>query len=124
MGNKVLEIADGVAILKADRSGENTQNLIAVVDDSAKLLLLDQELQDILNWLSPLNFSAKHNDIFCRWHEGTGKWLLENTAFETWVNGTQKFLWCPGIRMISCFQISNVLLTDSVTAGAGKTVLT
>ena len=103
MSNKVLDITDGVAILKVDHSGKNTHKLNTVVDDNAKLLL-DQELQDILNWLSPLNFSAKQNDIFGRWHEGTGQWLLDNTVFKTWVNGNSKVLWCPGIRMVSCSQ--------------------
>jgi hypothetical protein len=112
MSNRVVEITDSVAILKVDHSGKNTQKLITVVDDNAKLLLV-QELQDTLNWLSPLNFSAKQNDIFGRWHEGTGQWLLENIVFKTWVNGISKVLWCPGIRMVSCSQIPTFYLLIS-----------
>ncbi|KAI9783788.1 MAG: hypothetical protein M1839_003124 [Geoglossum umbratile] len=66
----------------------------------------DQESQDIIAWLSPLNFKIKQNDTLGRRREGTGNWLLKAVAFDDWMNGDSKILYCPGIP------------------GAGKTVLT
>jgi hypothetical protein len=120
MSKNLLGIADSVAVLKVNQIGENTQTLINAAGNYAKLLL-DHELQDIMDWLSPINFSAKQNDIFSKRHEGTAQWLLEHDVFKAWVNGTQKVLWCPGIRIISCPKFQG--FTDFVTAGSGKTVL-
>jgi hypothetical protein len=55
--------------------------------------------QAILNWLSPLNFRVRQNDIFNTRQEGTGEWFLQGKHFQRWVEGTEKLLWCHGIRM-------------------------
>jgi hypothetical protein len=60
----------------------------------------DKDSQDIVAWLSPLNFFTKQNDVFSRRQEGTGKWLLEADTFKKWLDGTDRTLWCPGLRMI------------------------
>jgi len=59
-----------------------------------------QKSQDIVNWISTLNFSAKQNDFFGRHQEGTGEWLLKDDTFKNWLDGTERILWCPGLRMI------------------------
>ena len=59
----------------------------------------------ILAWLSPLNFRAKHHDVFGNHHPGTGQWLFNTPEFTSWRHGDFKTLWCTGIP------------------GAGKTVL-
>lgn len=53
---------------------------------------------DILAWISPVNFCAKHIDILNRRQEGTGQWLLGTDEFDGWVTGRERTLWCPGIR--------------------------
>lgn len=74
-------------------------------------ILVDQEDRDVVAWLSPLNFSAKQNDVAGRRHEGTGKWFLEADLFKAWLDGTEKALWCPGIRtFLPLFCLS--VLTD------------
>ena len=59
----------------------------------------DQESREIVDWLSPLNFWTKQDDILSKKEEGTGGWIFEDPAFEDWINGTERILWCPGIRM-------------------------
>jgi len=59
----------------------------------------DQKSQDIVTWLSSLNFSTKQNDFFGRRQQGTGEWLLEAETFKKWLDGTERTLWCPGLRM-------------------------
>ncbi|KAK3176315.1 hypothetical protein OEA41_007638 [Lepraria neglecta] len=65
---------------------------------------ISQETQNMLKWLSPLNFWTKHDDAFSRRYEGAGEWLLETNQFKSWVNGTMRTLLCLGI------------------SGAGKTI--
>ncbi|KAH7304498.1 hypothetical protein BKA65DRAFT_531311 [Rhexocercosporidium sp. MPI-PUGE-AT-0058] len=63
-------------------------------------------LQDeLLAWISPLNFWTKQNDVFSRRHDRTGEWFLKHEKFEQWLRGVGRTLWCPG------------------QAGAGKTVI-
>ncbi|KAJ7218758.1 ankyrin repeat-containing domain protein [Mycena rebaudengoi] len=63
------------------------------------------EREKIIDWLSPLNFFARHADIFGTRQEGTGRWLLEDPRFRTWLLSPGDIIWCSGIP------------------GAGKTVL-
>jgi len=57
----------------------------------------------ILAWLSPMqsNFSARQYDIFERKVNGTCEWFFENPTFKRWLDGTERALWCPGIRMLA-----------------------
>ena len=60
--------------------------------------LKDQETRDIVDWLSPLNFWSKQNDMFERRCEGTGQWLIDHPEFQEWIEGEIHVLWCPGDR--------------------------
>jgi hypothetical protein len=66
----------------------------------------DQEQQAILNWLTPVDFSAQQSDFISRLQEGTGQWLLNSDEFQAWLNKSRGTLFCPGIP------------------GAGKTMIT
>jgi hypothetical protein len=87
---------------------------------------IDQESQKIVAWLSPLNFWVKQDDTLSRKQEGTGQWLFEHPAFKGWLDGTDRTLWCPGMRMLVRLQYAVFLnpLLILMPAGAGKTVLT
>ena len=61
---------------------------------------IDQESQKIVAWLSPLNFWAKQDDTLSRNQDGTGQWLFEDPVFKGWLDGTDRILWCPGMRML------------------------
>ncbi|KAJ6580363.1 ankyrin repeat-containing domain protein, partial [Mycena vulgaris] len=65
----------------------------------------EAEKKEILDWITPLNFFQRQDDIFSTWQEGTGEWLLADLQFKNWESGSDKILWCRGIP------------------GAGKTVL-
>ena len=70
-----------------------------------KGLQLNEKHQQILDWLSPTDYSTQQNDSFARRQDGTGTWLLESPKFKTWIDGTKQTLFCPGIP------------------GAGKTIM-
>ncbi|KAJ7271001.1 ankyrin repeat-containing domain protein [Mycena rebaudengoi] len=76
-----------------------------VAQDQHQFLNL-AERDKIIEWLSPLNFFARHDDIFRTRQEGTGRWFLEDSRFKNWLLSTGESIWCLGIP------------------GAGKTVLT
>ncbi|KAK6985004.1 ankyrin [Favolaschia claudopus] len=59
----------------------------------------------IIEWLSPLNFFIRQQDISRTRQPETGEWLLKDSKFKEWELATGAVLWCSGIP------------------GAGKTVL-
>jgi hypothetical protein len=70
-----------------------------VIHQDDKKKEIDITRQDFLNWLSPLNFFPRQQDILQMWQPGTGTWLLENPCFEEWKSGSGRTLWCCGIRV-------------------------
>ncbi|KAJ7334613.1 hypothetical protein DFH08DRAFT_290128 [Mycena albidolilacea] len=66
---------------------------------------IDIKRIDFLNWLSPINFFPRQEDIFRVRQKGTGEWLLAHPCFQEWKSGSRRTLWCRGIP------------------GAGKTIL-
>jgi hypothetical protein len=64
------------------------------------------ENHGILTWLTPINYGLRQSDLCRTRQEGTGAWLLRKDEFHSWLNQTNKTLYCSGIP------------------GAGKTILT
>ncbi|KAJ7483680.1 hypothetical protein FB451DRAFT_976648, partial [Mycena latifolia] len=64
-----------------------------------------EKRQNILDWMSPLNFLQRQADVFGALQSGTGEWLLGEAGFQEWESGSGKVLFCRGIP------------------GAGKTIL-
>ncbi|CZR49119.1 uncharacterized protein FPRO_12555 [Fusarium proliferatum ET1] len=65
-----------------------------------------QENKDILQWLTPANYSLLQSDNIGRRHPGTGQWFINSSEFCHWRDSPNQTLFCPGIP------------------GAGKTFLT
>ena len=63
---------------------------------------------ELLDWISILDYSHKHNITRSNRVQGTGSWFLEHQEYGEWRRGLSKtnILWCPGIQ------------------GSGKTFLT
>ena len=81
---------------------------IAILDERVGDLQLSKdhrERQELLEWISPLNFPAQQSAIFNRRQEGTGQWLFESPEFKKWLSKSGQTLLCRGIP------------------GAGKTML-
>lgn len=45
-----------------------------------------EERQDILDWLSPIDFASQQHDFFNRHTKETGHWLLTSGKFNEWVS--------------------------------------
>jgi hypothetical protein len=55
---------------------------------------------ELLNLISTMDYSHKHNVIRSSRLQGTGKWFLEHREYGEWRRGLSKtnVLWCPGIH--------------------------
>jgi hypothetical protein len=67
---------------------------------------LAREQQDILDWITPIDYGPQQSDVFKRREPGTGGWFLSSEIYQIWLNGSKETLFCPGIP------------------GSGKTILT
>jgi hypothetical protein len=64
---------------------------------------LEKITQELLDWLSPVNPTAKQVEILKRRQPRTGTWFTEHEIFKQWLEGDVNRLWCPGIRMDLAF---------------------
>jgi hypothetical protein len=77
--------------------------------DRVVMLLRYQENRlhdDVLNWLTPIDYAPQHNALSSQRLVGSGQWFLDSDEFKKWVNNPGQTLFCPGIP------------------GAGKTLVT
>jgi hypothetical protein len=84
-------VRDTIPILQTD---------IVTIRDAQSLQLDAQKLQQhhiIMQWLSPTDFPAQQHDIITRRQERTGQWFLDTPEFKSWLEGSDKTLFCPGI---------------------------
>lgn len=65
-----------------------------------------EERQNILEWLTTIDYASQQSDFINRREVGTGQWLIDSEEYQAWVQTPKQTLFCPGIP------------------GAGKTILT
>jgi hypothetical protein len=75
---------------QGERGGETTR--------FSSELSTEKERMRIIDWLSPINFFPRHAEIARVRQKETGGWLLADPRFKRWQSGSQRILWCPGIR--------------------------
>ncbi|KDR67657.1 hypothetical protein GALMADRAFT_146939 [Galerina marginata CBS 339.88] len=66
---------------------------------------LINEVREIADWLTPINFKSIHNDTFKKRTLGTGVRFLQSNEFQRWLSTSCETLWVTGMP------------------GAGKTIL-
>lgn len=66
----------------------------------------NKDCEQILDWLTPVEYGLQQSDFLQRRQPGTGQWLLNSAEYQNWVKTSNQTLFCPGIP------------------GAGKTILT
>jgi hypothetical protein len=79
-------------------------------DHNTKLTAMGESIQfeqrsKMMEWLSTVNFWDKQADFCKRAQEGTGRWVLDDQIFKSWLDGRGGILWCEG------------------APGAGKTII-
>ncbi|KEF53021.1 uncharacterized protein A1O9_10929 [Exophiala aquamarina CBS 119918] len=94
-----------------DRQHDGQKSRVSsAITDSSFDRTNDSEIRSICEWFSPLNFWNQQQDVFDRYHDGTGTWFLQDQIFLDWLNGTMKVLWCPGIPGSGKTVISSVVV--------------
>ncbi|KAL7794329.1 ankyrin repeat-containing domain protein [Trichoderma ceciliae] len=69
--------------------------------------LMDKdEVNKILDWLTPVSYGQQHTMHSGTHKKGTGQWILESKEFQSWLNNSKQTLLCQGMP------------------GAGKTIIT
>ncbi|KAJ7250244.1 ankyrin repeat domain-containing protein [Mycena rebaudengoi] len=84
---------------------DSIQNSVDDIAQFQRQSAIRAEREKIIDWLSPLNFFPRHEDVFSTRQEGTGEWLFGEEKFKDWIASTGGVLWGHGMP------------------GAGKTVL-
>ncbi|EWG49990.1 hypothetical protein FVEG_09329 [Fusarium verticillioides 7600] len=57
------------------------------------------ERENLIKWLSSLDFCDKQRSLFSKHHGDTGKWLLDSDKFQDWLSASDEestMLWCAG----------------------------
>jgi hypothetical protein len=68
---------------------------------------LDQEMESLLQWISPLEPQIRHEDVRSKRLPNTGNWFLDSDIFRHWRED------CKGVNIFGCYGIP----------GAGKTFI-
>ncbi|KAJ7291414.1 hypothetical protein C8J57DRAFT_1211868 [Mycena rebaudengoi] len=98
-GSALSEISKTLSSSSNTQRQDNDRILTEVrnVAQDQRDVMDSTEREKIIDWLSPLNFFARHADIFGTRQEGTGRWLLEDPQFRTWLLSPGEIIWCFGI---------------------------
>jgi hypothetical protein len=94
-------ISTNIGLLNAFTSRLTRDNVVTLVQNQE-----DQGRQNILDWITPIDYALQQSNCISRRQAGTGQWLLHSAEFKAWVGNDKRTLFCPGIP------------------GAGKTILT
>ncbi|KAK8087921.1 hypothetical protein PG997_002882 [Apiospora hydei] len=100
-------ITSNITQLSRVSEGFTRDNVVRLVKGQDELARRQdqQENQEILDWLTPIDFAAQQSDYIRRRQPGTGQWLLDSPEYRKWVGAKKEALFFPGIP------------------GAGKTIL-
>jgi hypothetical protein len=72
-----------------------------------------KEKEELLNWISLLDFEEVHDNIYKKKHAGTGEWLLQTSQFSAWDNSqSSTLLWCYGKRKSLCISYNKRIRTS------------
>ncbi|KAF5243724.1 hypothetical protein FAUST_2719 [Fusarium austroamericanum] len=99
---EVSQMRDAKIILEMkSRVDEISQNVTNI-----RSSLRDKQHLEILEWLTPIDYSSVHNDTIKTRQPGTCQWFLDSEKYQAWFEASKQTMFCQGIP------------------GAGKTILT
>lgn len=52
---------------------------------------------DVLKWLTPIDYASQQHDYFRSRQPGTGQWLLNSDQYHRWLKNSAEILFCQGI---------------------------
>jgi Cdc6-like AAA superfamily ATPase len=89
------------------------KEIVERVDEHGQSEQRRQNLDSMLQWLSPSDYALQQVDLMNKRTKNTGAWFLGSDTFQTWRNGPGQTLFCPGIpgtgkTYISCAVIDHL----------------
>jgi hypothetical protein len=75
----------------------------------------DQEHEQILKWLTPIDYASQQNDYLRRRQSGTGQWLLDSEKYQAWLKTSRQTLFCPGIPGAGKTILTSIVINDLIT---------
>ncbi|KAK0480425.1 hypothetical protein EDD18DRAFT_1468503 [Armillaria luteobubalina] len=68
------------------------------VADVNRGISMDDKTEEVVRWLTPLDYIAVQQDKLKKRVGNTGEWFLESPEFKSWKDGLteSRTLWCPG----------------------------
>ncbi|KAF3184865.1 hypothetical protein TWF225_005776 [Orbilia oligospora] len=90
--------------------------LSKVCDDIAavRFKLAGKEDTEILNWITPIDYSPQQSDYLGRRQPGTGKWFLASDEYKAWLE-YKHVLFCPGIPGAGKTILTSIVVNDLIT---------
>ena len=78
-------------------------------EDKRKREEEESEREGIAEWLSPLSFIAKQDELWTSCFQETGEWLWRDQRFQVWTEGRPWFLQCVGAQGVGKTVLSSIL---------------
>ena len=75
----------------------DTVPLLHAKTTTIRIAQLSQQHHDLMQWLSRTDYPAQQHSILSQRQDGTAQWFLDSTEFMSWIDGTKRILFCPGI---------------------------
>lgn len=72
----------------------------------------DKDCEEILDWLTPIDYGPQQSDFFKRRQPGTGQWLLNSTEYQNWLKASNQTLFCPGIPGAGKIILTSIVVND------------
>jgi Cdc6-like AAA superfamily ATPase len=87
-----IQIASAKATLTSQIDAHAQRGIDALVEFKNS-----QEHQEILDWLTPVNFGVQQSEFQERREPETGNWFIRLEKFKNWINKPQSTLFCLGM---------------------------
>jgi Cdc6-like AAA superfamily ATPase len=70
--------------------------------------------EEILDWLTKVEYGNKHSELQHRRQLGTGQWLLESDSYQKWLETSKQTLFCPGIPGAGKTMLTSIVIDDLI----------
>ncbi|PTB55914.1 hypothetical protein M431DRAFT_412378 [Trichoderma harzianum CBS 226.95] len=92
--------------IEAEKKISDVLSIVQEGVDKLVTVQRNKDNQEIIEWLTPINYAHQQRDFMKIRQPDTGHWFLSSEEYQTWIESDKQTLFCPGVP------------------GAGKTIMT
>ncbi|KXJ85091.1 hypothetical protein Micbo1qcDRAFT_198942 [Microdochium bolleyi] len=100
-------ISSHVTLLSSLVGGVTRDNVAKIVKRQDQ-----QAHEEVLDWITPIDYAAQQSDFINRRQAGTGQWLLDSSEYQNWIAFAKEPLFCPGIPGAGKTILASVVVND------------